>query len=72
MVHGIIEKTGAWYSYKGDRLGQGKDNVRIALKENPEMAAEIDAAVRALALPDLTALPKADVEEDESELEAEA
>jgi len=72
VAHGIVEKTGAWYSYKGDRLGQGKDNVRIALKENPEMAAEIDAAVRAIALPNLAALPKADVEEDESELEAEA
>ncbi len=72
VAHGIVEKTGAWYSYKGDRLGQGKDNVRIALKENPEMAAEIDAAVRAIALPDLSALPKADVEEDESALEAEA
>jgi recombination protein RecA len=72
VAHGIVEKTGAWYSYKGDRLGQGKDNVRIALKENPEMAAEIDAAVRAIALPDLAALPKADVVEDESELEAEA
>ncbi len=72
VAHGIVEKTGAWYSYKGDRLGQGKDNVRIALKENPEMAAEIDAAVRAIALPDLAALRKADVEEDESELEAEA
>ncbi|MGR9090367.1 MAG: recombinase RecA [Gammaproteobacteria bacterium] len=72
VLHGIVEKTGAWYSYKGDRLGQGKENVRALLKENPEMAAEIDAAVRAIALPDLAALPKADVEEDESELEAEA
>ena len=72
VAHGIVEKTGAWYSYKGDRLGQGKENCRLLLKENPEMAAEIDAAVRAIALPDLATLPKADVEEDESELEAEA
>ena len=72
VAHGIVEKTGAWYSYKGDRLGQGKENCRVLLKENPEMAAEIDAAVRAIALPDLAVLPKADVEEDESELEAEA
>lgn len=42
----VIEKSGAWYSYKGERIGQGKDNVRQFLKENPAMAQEIEAAVR--------------------------
>jgi recombination protein RecA len=43
---GIIEKSGAWYSYKGDRLGQGRDNTRIFLKENPEVLAKIESEVR--------------------------
>jgi len=41
----IIEKSGAWYSYKGDRLGQGRDNTRIFLKEHPEILQEIEAKV---------------------------
>jgi recombination protein RecA len=41
----IIEKSGAWYSYKGDRLGQGRDNTRIFLKEHPEILHEIEAGV---------------------------
>ncbi|MBU3600258.1 recombinase RecA [Polynucleobacter sp. 30F-ANTBAC] len=42
----IVEKSGAWYSYKGDRVGQGKDNAREFLKENPEIAKEIEARIR--------------------------
>ncbi|HEY5498547.1 MAG TPA: recombinase RecA [Syntrophales bacterium] len=41
----IIEKSGAWYSYKGDRLGQGRDNTRIFLKEHPEILQEIESRV---------------------------
>lgn len=47
----IVDKAGAWYSYNGDRIGQGKDNVRNFLKENPDMAADIDARIRAELLP---------------------
>ncbi|MFT4100151.1 MAG: recombinase RecA [Burkholderiaceae bacterium] len=43
---GIIEKSGAWYSYNGERLGQGKDNVREFLKENKALALEIENRVR--------------------------
>jgi recombination protein RecA len=43
---GIIEKSGAWYSYKGERLGQGRDNTRIYLKENPQILAQVEAEVR--------------------------
>ena len=46
MIHKIVEKTGAWYGYNGDRLGQGKDNAREYLKEKPEMAKEIEAKIR--------------------------
>ena len=48
---GMIDKAGAWYSYKDDRIGQGKDNSRTFLKEHPEIAAEIDARIRAELLP---------------------
>ncbi|ENW9755324.1 recombinase RecA [Neisseria gonorrhoeae] len=44
----IINKSGAWYSYNGAKIGQGKDNVRVWLKENPEISDEIDAKIRAL------------------------
>lgn len=43
----IVEKAGAWYSYNGAKIGQGKDNTRVWLKENPAIAAEIDAKIRA-------------------------
>ena len=43
---GIVEKSGAWYSYKKDRIGQGKDNAREWLMENPVIAAEIEALIR--------------------------
>ena len=42
----IVEKSGSWYSYNGDRIGQGKDNVREFLKENPEIAKDIEAKIR--------------------------
>jgi len=44
---GLIEKSGTWYSYKGERIGQGRDNAKRLFKEKPELAAEIDAAIRA-------------------------
>ncbi|MEB2320670.1 MAG: recombinase RecA [Pseudomonadota bacterium] len=43
---GIVDKSGAWYSYKGERVGQGKDNAREFLKEHPELALEIENRVR--------------------------
>jgi len=46
VIHGVVEKSGAWYIYNGDRLGQGKDNCREFLKENPAMSAEIEQKIR--------------------------
>ncbi len=43
---GILEKTGAWYAYNGEKLGQGKENVKLLLKENKELANEIDNKIR--------------------------
>jgi recombination protein RecA len=42
----IVEKSGSWYSYNGDRIGQGKDNVRDFLKENPAIAQDIESKIR--------------------------
>jgi recombination protein RecA len=42
----VVEKSGAWYSYDGERIGQGKENARQYLKENPAVAAKLEAALR--------------------------
>ncbi len=47
VKQGLIEKSGAWYAYKGDKIGQGKKNVSQYLEENPEIAAEIETQIRA-------------------------
>jgi len=50
VKQGIVDKAGAWYSYNGDRIGQGKDNVRNFLKEHPEIGADIDQRLREMLL----------------------
>jgi recombination protein RecA len=49
VLHKLVEKAGAWYSYKGEKIGQGKDNAREYLKAHPEMAIEIENQIRAAA-----------------------
>ncbi len=51
VEHDIVEKSGSWYSYQGDRIGQGKENVRSYLLEHPEIADQIEAQLRAKLLP---------------------
>ena len=51
VEHGIVEKSGAWYSYGGERIGQGRDNVREFLKEHGDIAGAIDTALRDMLLP---------------------
>ena len=46
MANNLIEKAGSWYSYNGDRVGQGKDNARNFLKENPDIAQQLEDALR--------------------------
>ena len=46
VTHGFVEKSGAWYSYNGERIGQGKDNAREYLREKPELALEIENRIR--------------------------
>lgn len=68
---GLIEKAGAWYSYGKDRIGQGKDNARQFLKDNPEMAREIEAKLRSELLPQQAAKngaePKLEAQPEEVE-----
>jgi len=47
VVHDIVNKSGAWYAYQGEKIGQGKDNTREFLREHPEMAQEIEGKIRA-------------------------
>jgi len=55
VKHGLIDKSGAWYAYKGSKIGQGKANVGVYLTENPEIAAEIESQIRSKELGHLTA-----------------
>jgi recombination protein RecA len=46
VIHKIVDKSGAWYAYKGEKIGQGKDNAREYLRENPDIAREIENKIR--------------------------
>ena len=70
VQHGLIDKAGSWYSYGDDRIGQGKENVREFLKTNPEVAAEIEAKIRAKLLPDTVAAPVAEDDAEEAVAQA--
>ncbi len=55
---GFVKKSGAWFTYEGEQLGQGRENVKVFLSENPQLMAEIDERVRAqLAPPEVDAVP---------------
>ena len=73
VEHKIVDKAGAWYSYNGERIGQGRDNVREFLREHPETADEIESIVRGkMGLNgDDVAVPVADSEEETPEASAE-
>ncbi|NNG13080.1 MAG: DNA recombination/repair protein RecA, partial [Halobacteria archaeon] len=66
VQHGFVEKSGAWYSYNGERIGQGKENVREFLKQNPDIAGDIEAKIRA----ELLGTKAAANEQEEVEAEA--
>jgi recombination protein RecA len=66
VILDIVEKSGSWYSYKGEKIGQGKDNARIFLKENPEISNEIEQLVRDNANISAEINAQELVEEDES------
>ncbi len=72
VKHGLVEKSGAWYSYNDERIGQGKDNVRQFLKENTDMAEDIDRRLRELLLPQPKKAKPIDSDATDSPVEPEA
>jgi recombination protein RecA len=62
----IVEKSGSWYSYQGDRIGQGKDNVRTYLIENPATANQIEAQLRAKLLPGPVEVPLEETDDSDA------
>ena len=64
VAHNMIEKSGSWYSYKGERIGQGKENARTFLQTHPEITKDIEAQVRAKLIPEKATMNRgADVKE---------
>ena len=65
----LVEKSGSWYSYKGEKIGQGKDNSRIYLKENPEVSKEIEDLIRSNMNinTEINTLPEAEEESQDTE-----
>lgn len=72
VQQGIVEKAGSWYSYGEDRIGQGKENVREFLRQNPSIADEIEARIRAELLPKTVDASPDDKADDKEEAAAEA
>jgi len=64
VEHDLVKKSGSWYSYKEDRIGQGKENAKAYLRENPEIIEELDNLLRAKLLPDLSDYTSEDSEEE--------
>ncbi len=70
VLHNFVDKAGAWFSYSGQRIGQGKDNARIFLREHPEMAQEIEGKLREKLLKSPNAAPTTASVEDVEEVDA--
>ena len=52
VLHNLVEKSGSWYSYKGERIGQGKDNARVFLQQHKDIAQDIEQQLRAKLIPE--------------------
>ena len=69
VVDEIVEKSGAWFSYKGTRLGQGRENTKVFLRDNPELMEEIRSAILAkrshVQPPPKTAKPATPADDDD-------
>jgi recombination protein RecA len=52
VLHNLVEKSGSWYSYKGERIGQGKDNARTFLQQHPEISKDIELQIRTKLIPE--------------------
>ncbi len=67
VQNNLVEKSGSWYSYNGERIGQGKDNAREFLREHPEKAKELDAKLREILLPKRKSADASDAEREATE-----
>ena len=68
----VVEKSGAWYSYDSQRIGQGRENAKVFLKQNPDIANKIEAQVRANSGPIAEAIMQGEIEKDDDDDAAEA
>jgi recombination protein RecA len=62
VAHNLVNKSGSWYSYGETRIGQGKENAKMYMQENPEVAGEIETKLREILMPHLNDLDKAEGE----------
>ena len=67
VEHELVKKAGAWYSYGDDRIGQGKENAKAYLKENPQVVEELDRLLRSKLLPNIGEHPQDETEEEDAE-----
>jgi recombination protein RecA len=70
VLNNLVEKSGSWYSYQGGKIGQGKENAKMFLKENPLVATEIESQIRKIS--SLNSLPQMPLEEQQLEVLSEA
>ena len=64
VEYGFVQKSGSWYSYNNDKIGQGKDNAKQYLRDNPAKAKELEAAIREKAFANRNSAPTPTVEDD--------
>jgi recombination protein RecA len=64
---GFVQKSGSWYAYNNEKIGQGKDNAKQFLRDNPDKAAELEKAIREKAFAKLASAPAAASEDDDTE-----
>src|SRR3984885_856737 len=67
VLHNLVDKSGSWYSYKGERIGQGKDNARLFLQQHPEVAKDIEGQIRAKLIPEKATMNRGEKEAVASE-----
>jgi len=70
VLHNLVEKSGSWYSYKGERIGQGKDNARTFLQQHPDVAKDIEGQIRVKLIPEKATMNRGDKEAPVSEAAA--
>jgi len=65
LKHNLIQKSGSWYSYGEERIGQGRENAKLFLENNPELAEKLEKDLRALLFPDFKSVQEEKKENDE-------